>query len=120
MTGTPAEPARRPGPGLIADGQHDDRPGATARGGPAITSRDVRAALARLSAEHRRVIVEIYYHKRSVYETAELLQLPVATVTSQAYSALRELLGVLAAPTGPSADASPADPPSRHSASGIG
>jgi RNA polymerase sigma-70 factor, ECF subfamily len=98
MTATPAEPTRRPGPGLPADDKHDDRPGTAARAGHAITGRDVRAALGGLSAEHRQVIVEIYYNSHSVYETADVLQVPAAKVTSRAYAALRQLLCGLAAP----------------------
>jgi DNA-directed RNA polymerase specialized sigma24 family protein len=103
MIAIPTESAGRPRPGLPADGKHDGRPGAAPR---AITGRDVRAALGRLSAEHRQVIVEIYYNSRSVYETADVLQIPVATVTPRAYAALRQLLGGLAAPAATSADAS--------------
>ena len=107
MIAIPTESAGRPRPGLPADGKHDDRrPGAAGRAGHAITGRDVRAALGRLSAEHRQVIVEIYYNSRSVYETADVLQIPVATVTPRAYVALRQLLRGLAASAATSADAS--------------
>jgi DNA-directed RNA polymerase specialized sigma24 family protein len=103
MTATPAEPAGRPGPDLAADGKHDDWSGTAARAGQAITGREVRAALGRLNAEHREVIVEMYYNSRSVYETADVLQIPVATVTSRAYTAVRQLQRGIAAT---SADAS--------------
>lgn len=61
-----------------------------------ITSLDVRAALASLSAPHREVIFEIYYNNRSVAETASILGIPPGTVKSRAHRAthqLRRLLG---------------------------
>jgi RNA polymerase sigma-70 factor (ECF subfamily) len=57
----------------------------------AVTALDVRAALAKLSVEHRQVIVEMYYHGRSGPETAEVLGIPVGTVRSRAYYALHQL-----------------------------
>jgi RNA polymerase sigma-70 factor, ECF subfamily len=86
----------------VTDGH---RPQATHRAGPAVTSRDVRAALAALSAEHRQVIVEIYYHHRSVAETADVLGIRPSSVVSLAYSAVRQLphtLAVVASPRAPS------------------
>lgn len=57
----------------------------------AITALDVRAALATLSAEHRRVIVEMYYRSRSVAEAAENLGIPEGTVKSRTYYGMRAL-----------------------------
>lgn len=48
-------------------------------------------ALERLSAEHRSVLVEIYFHDRSVAETAELLGIPAGTVKSRSHNALKVL-----------------------------
>ena len=97
MTATPAESAGRPRPGISADGKRHYWPGSAERTGQAVTSRDVRAALAALNAEHRQVIIEIYYHNRSVCETADLLRIPVATVASRGYSAIRQLLRAVTA-----------------------
>jgi len=60
-----------------------------------LTSLEVRAALTMLSAEHRQVIVEMYFHGRSVAETAEALGVPAGTVKSRAYYGLRQLRRVL-------------------------
>jgi RNA polymerase sigma-70 factor (ECF subfamily) len=57
----------------------------------ALTSWTVKHALAKLSADHRMVLVEVYYRARSVAETAERLGLPVGTVKSRTYYALRAL-----------------------------
>jgi|HubBroStandDraft_6_1064221.scaffolds.fasta_scaffold11124_3 RNA polymerase sigma-70 factor (ECF subfamily) len=57
----------------------------------AITALDVRAALAKLSSEHRQVLAELYYHGRLAAEVAEVLGIPVGTVRSRAHYALREL-----------------------------
>ena len=48
-------------------------------------------ALAALSPEHREVLVEIYYRGRSVAEAAETIGVPLGTVKSRTYYALRSL-----------------------------
>jgi RNA polymerase sigma-70 factor, ECF subfamily len=53
-------------------------------------------ALEHLSDEHRSVIVEIYFHDRSVAETAELLGIPAGTVKSRSHNALKHLRQSLA------------------------
>jgi RNA polymerase sigma-70 factor, ECF subfamily len=53
-------------------------------------------ALDHLSDEHRSVIVEIYFHDRSVAETAELLGIPAGTVKSRSHNALKMLRRSLA------------------------
>jgi RNA polymerase sigma-70 factor (ECF subfamily) len=68
----------------------------------AITAPDVRAALARLSPEHRAVITEIYLNGHTAVETAEILGIPVGTVNSRSYYALHALREAAA---GPSLDA---------------
>jgi len=52
---------------------------------------EVADALAALSAEHRAVIVELYYKDRSVADAARELGVPEGTVKSRAYYALRTL-----------------------------
>ena len=61
----------------------------------AMTAMDVRAALAELTPEHRRVVVEVYYLGRSVAEVAQLLGIPEGTVKSRTYYALRQLKRLL-------------------------
>lgn len=91
MVAIPAESAGRRSPVVHRDGKHNYRPGPTENTGQAMTGADVRAALAGLATEQRQVIVEIYYHNRSVRETADLLRVPVSTVASLAYTAVRHL-----------------------------
>ena len=52
--------------------------------------------LARLSADHRAVLIETYYRGRSVAEAAAVLHIPPGTVKSRAHYALRTLRLVLA------------------------
>ncbi|HEX6499300.1 MAG TPA: sigma-70 family RNA polymerase sigma factor [Micromonosporaceae bacterium] len=52
-------------------------------------------ALARLSREHRDVIVQCFYYGRSVAEAAALLGIPPGTVKSRTHYALRSLRLVL-------------------------
>jgi|HubBroStandDraft_4_1064222.scaffolds.fasta_scaffold36981_1 RNA polymerase sigma-70 factor (ECF subfamily) len=51
----------------------------------------IRRALMSLSKDHRQVLVEIYYHGRSVLEAAEVLGIPEGTAKSRAFYALRAL-----------------------------
>jgi RNA polymerase sigma-70 factor (ECF subfamily) len=53
-------------------------------------------ALRQLSPEHRDVIVERFYHDRTVREAADRLGLPAGTVKSRTHYALRALKLVLA------------------------
>lgn len=52
-------------------------------------------ALARLSAEHRDVIVALHYRRCTALEAAGQLQIPVGTVKSRAFYALKSLRGIL-------------------------
>ena len=51
----------------------------------------VSEALSRLSADHRAVLLECYYRRRSVAEAAVRLGVPEGTVKSRAHYALRAL-----------------------------
>jgi RNA polymerase sigma-70 factor, ECF subfamily len=51
----------------------------------------IAKAVARLSTNHRAVIIELYYRDRSVAETAVMLGIPQGTVKSRAYYALKML-----------------------------
>jgi RNA polymerase sigma-70 factor (ECF subfamily) len=57
----------------------------------------VQRALQGISADHRRVLVEVYYRGRSIDETAEVLGIPVRNVKSRAYHALRALRAAMGA-----------------------
>src|SRR6266550_497313 len=51
----------------------------------------VQRALRRLSCEHRAVLTEVYLNGRTVQEAAAILNVPVGTVKSRAFYALRLL-----------------------------
>jgi RNA polymerase sigma-70 factor (ECF subfamily) len=59
--------------------------------GPAVGATDVRAALAQLSPEYRQVVMEMYFRRRSVDQTAQLLGIPAATVIARSYYGLHQL-----------------------------
>jgi|SRR5580658_1511749 RNA polymerase sigma-70 factor (ECF subfamily) len=81
----------------IIEDQQIDRPDPVERIEQAITALDVRAALARLTPEHRQVVVEMYYLGRSVAEIAQTLGIPEGTVKSRSYYGLRQLKRLLSA-----------------------
>jgi len=56
-----------------------------------VDSMVVLEAMDRLSEDHREVLVEIYFHGRSVSEAAQTLGIPPGTVKSRSYYALRAL-----------------------------
>jgi RNA polymerase sigma-70 factor (ECF subfamily) len=57
----------------------------------ALESWTVAEALTDLSQDHRAVLIETYYHGRSVTEAAKTLDIPPGTVKSRTYYALRAL-----------------------------
>jgi RNA polymerase sigma-70 factor (ECF subfamily) len=57
----------------------------------ALTGQVVRRALARLSPDHRQVLIHRYFLDRSVEETADELDIAIGTVKSRSYYALRAL-----------------------------
>ena len=61
----------------------------------AVEAWTVAEALARLTADHREVLVECYYRGRSVAEAAACLGVPPGTVKSRTHYALRSLRMVL-------------------------
>jgi RNA polymerase sigma-70 factor (ECF subfamily) len=68
-----------------------------------VVSMTVVDGLGQLSAEHRQVLVELYYKGCSVTETAATLGIPPGTVRSRCYYALRALrehIGSEAVPEG--------------------
>ncbi|ANW21576.1 sigma-70 family RNA polymerase sigma factor [Streptomyces clavuligerus] len=64
---------------------------------PSIQALDIRAALARLTDDHRAVLQQVYFRGLSVNEAAAALGIPPGTVKSRTYYALRSLRGVLRA-----------------------
>jgi RNA polymerase sigma-70 factor, ECF subfamily len=61
----------------------------------ALEAWQVTDAIASLSLDHRRVLIETYYRGRSVAEAAAELGVPAGTVKSRTYYALRALRLVL-------------------------
>lgn len=61
----------------------------------ALDAWEVAEALAALTAEHRAVLVQVYYRGQSVAEAARALGVPPGTVKSRTYYALRALRLVL-------------------------
>lgn len=57
----------------------------------AVETWTIAEALATLSPEHRAVLLETYYRRSSVAEAAERLGIPVGTVKSRTFYALRAL-----------------------------
>ena len=55
----------------------------------------IASALNSLSADHRRVIIELFYWRRPVAEVAVLLAIPEGTVRSRCFYGLRALRKVL-------------------------
>jgi RNA polymerase sigma-70 factor (ECF subfamily) len=57
----------------------------------AMLAWQVEEALRRISEDHRRILVEVYYRGRPYAEVAELLGVPEGTVKSRVYYGLRAL-----------------------------
>jgi RNA polymerase sigma-70 factor, ECF subfamily len=51
----------------------------------------LRQALTHLSPEHREIIDLVYYHEKSIYECAEIIGIPAATVKTRMFYARRKL-----------------------------
>ena len=62
----------------------------------AVEAWTVAAALDALPPHHRDVLVETFFHGRSVAEAAQTLGIPQGTVKSRAFHALRSLRRILA------------------------
>jgi RNA polymerase sigma-70 factor (ECF subfamily) len=61
----------------------------------ALQAWQVAEVLRGLSREHREVIVELFYRRRTVSETAGLLRVPVGTVKSRSFYAMQALRAAL-------------------------
>lgn len=55
----------------------------------------VEDALSRLQSDHRAVVIALYYRRLSVTEAADALAVPVGTVKSRAFYAVRSLRAIL-------------------------
>lgn len=67
---------------------------------PLLVSLTVRQALKALTPNHRRVLIEIFFRGHSARETAEILGVPLGTVRSRTFYAVRALAAVI----GPTVD----------------
>lgn len=65
----------------------------------AVEAMDVRAALNGLSKEQRAVITMMYLHGHTASETAAILGIPLGTVKSRSYHALRTLRETIPRPS---------------------
>ena len=79
--------ARRPTP--VDTGHAEARTAVADAADEVVAAATVRAALQRLSDEHRRVLELAYHRGLSQHEIAEILALPLGTVKSRTYYALR-------------------------------
>jgi DNA-directed RNA polymerase specialized sigma24 family protein len=59
----------------------------------------LRSALRSLSSAHRLILAEVYLNGRSEQETAQHLDVPIGTVKSRTYYAIRALRHAIAQPT---------------------
>jgi RNA polymerase sigma-70 factor (ECF subfamily) len=55
----------------------------------------VRAALMKLSADHREILDLVYYHENSVEDSALILNIPVATVKTRMFYARKKLAALV-------------------------
>ena len=55
----------------------------------------LRAALTRLSAEHKEIIDLVYYHEKSIEECAQVLAIPAATVKTRLFYARKKLAALV-------------------------
>jgi RNA polymerase sigma-70 factor, ECF subfamily len=83
--------ARRVRPAITSDGVAPDDGHADNDMDRLLLSWQVEEALRRLSDEHRTVLVETYYRARPQAEVAAELGVPVGTIKSRVYYALRQL-----------------------------
>jgi RNA polymerase sigma-70 factor (ECF subfamily) len=56
-----------------------------------VQAHAMRQAVARLRPEHRAVLTQVYYRGLSIVDAADVLGIPVGTVKSRSYYALRSL-----------------------------
>jgi RNA polymerase sigma-70 factor, ECF subfamily len=59
----------------------------------------VRAALMKLSPDHRQIIDLVYYHEKTIEECAQILGIPAATVKTRVFYARKKLAGLVVHPS---------------------
>jgi RNA polymerase sigma-70 factor, ECF subfamily len=82
-------------PRATADGEIDLTAPSSAEFDHALLAWQVEEALTRLSEDHRRVLVEVHLRNRPMVDVAAELGVPLGTVKSRSYYALRSLRVVL-------------------------
>lgn len=82
--------ARQARPPEVAEGELDLNP-AEDHTDRMLTKWAIMDAITVLQPGHRQILLETYYHDRSVAETASVLGIPEGTVKSRTYYALRAL-----------------------------
>ena len=87
----PADRGRRVADHAAGRGDHSES---------VVNTMVVMDALNQVSAEHRDVLVELYYRGRTVTEAATALGIPPGTVKSRSYYALRALRAAIGGPDG--------------------
>lgn len=83
--------ARSARPAEVSDAAVQDAPAAADEIEAALTAHAMKQALFQLSADHRAVLVAVYYRGLSLAEASVELGIPVGTVKSRIYYALRTL-----------------------------
>jgi RNA polymerase sigma-70 factor (ECF subfamily) len=81
----------------VADEAPETRAGTHDPYDEVLAARDIEMALAELQPHHRDVLVELHMNGRSVAETAKILGIPVGTVKSRNFYAVRALRPILEA-----------------------
>jgi RNA polymerase sigma factor (sigma-70 family) len=81
----------------------DDEPRATDASGAVIDRDELERAFARLSLDHRTVVVLRHYRHLSLGEIASAMDIPIGTVASRLHYALRELRSAVEADARPTA-----------------
>jgi RNA polymerase sigma-70 factor, ECF subfamily len=59
----------------------------------------LRQALLQLSVEHRQIIDLVYYHEKTIEESAQILSIPAATVKTRMFYARKKLAELVAQPS---------------------
>jgi RNA polymerase sigma-70 factor (ECF subfamily) len=83
--------AKRARPAEVLDQRVENRPAQVDQMGRADAAHDMAAALATLTERQRSVLVEVYYRGCPMAEVAVKFGIPLGTVKSRVYSALRAL-----------------------------
>jgi RNA polymerase sigma-70 factor, ECF subfamily len=63
--------------------------------GESLQAHAIWQAVARLTPQHRAVLVQVYHHDRSLMDAAKRLGIPVGTVKSRTHHALRSLRTII-------------------------